>query len=64
MEFGKWLSVEMSTEDKLKIELDARKEDPRTAMLYRLCMQQQHQLKQAVHEIARLELLLSFRSDR
>lgn len=48
----------MSTEDKWQIETVARKEDPRTAMLYRLCCQQQFQLQQAVNEIARLELLL------
>jgi len=48
----------MTPEDKWKVELDARKTDPRTAMLYRLCCQQQFQLQQAVNEIARLELLL------
>ncbi len=48
----------MSTEEKWTIETIARKEDPRTAMLYRLCCQQQFQLQQAVNEIARLELLL------
>lgn len=48
----------MPAEDKWKVELDARKEDPRTAMLYRLCCQQQFQLQKAVNEIARLELML------
>lgn len=48
----------MAPEDKWKIELDARKEDPRTAMLYRLCCQQQYQLQKAVNEIARLEMML------
>lgn len=62
MKFGEWMMAEMPTEDRLKIELDARKEDPRTAMLYRLCCQQQFQLQQAVNEIARLELLLMDRS--
>ncbi len=58
MDFGKWLTSEMTTEEKLKMELEARQEDERTAMLYRLCMQQQHQLKAAVKEIARLEMML------
>lgn len=58
MDFGKWLMSEMPVEERLKVELEARKEDPRTAALYRLCVQQQHQLKQAVNEIARLELVL------
>ncbi len=48
----------MTPEDKWKVEIDARKVEPRTAMLYRLCCQQQFQLQQAVNEIARLELLL------
>lgn len=48
----------MTTEEKWAIETIARKEDPRTAMLYRLCCQQQFQLQKAVNEIARLELLL------
>lgn len=48
----------MTAEDKWQVEITARKEDPRTAMLYRLCCQQQFQLQQAVNEIARLELLL------
>jgi hypothetical protein len=58
MRFGQWLQAEMTAEDKWKVEVDARREDPRTAMLYRLCCQQQFQLQQAVNEIARLELLL------
>jgi hypothetical protein len=58
MKFGEWLTAEMPAEDKWKIELDARKEDPRTAMLYRLCCQQQFQIQKAVNEIARLELML------
>lgn len=58
MKFGEWLTAEMPAEDKWKVELDARKEDPRTAMLYRLCCQQQFQLQKAVNEIARLELVL------
>ena len=58
MKFGEWLAMTMPAEDQLKIELDARKEDPRTAMLYRLCCQQQYQLQKAVNEIARLELML------
>lgn len=58
MKFGQWLQAEMTPEDKWKVEVSARKEDPRTAMLYRLCCQQQFQLQQAVNEIARLELLL------
>lgn len=48
----------MPAEDKWKVELDARKEDPRTAMLYRLCCQQQFQMQKMVNEIARLELML------
>ena len=58
MDFGKWLIEEMSPEEKWAIEMDARKEDERTAMLFRLCMQQRHQLKRATHEIARLEALV------
>jgi hypothetical protein len=58
MQFGSWLQAQMSTEEKWTIETIARKEEPRTAMLYRLCCQQQFQLQQAVNEIARLELLL------
>lgn len=58
MKFGEWLAMTMPAEDQLKVELDARKEDPRTAMLYRLCCQQQYQLQKAVNEIARLELML------
>jgi hypothetical protein len=58
MKFGEWLIADMPAEDKWKIELDARKEDPRTAMLYRLCCQQQFQIQKAVNEIARLELML------
>jgi hypothetical protein len=58
MTFGEWLQAEMTTEEKWAIETVARKEDPRTAMLYRLCCQQQFQLQRAVNEIARLELLL------
>lgn len=49
---------EMTPEEKWAVEMDARKEDERTAMLFRLCMQQQHQLKVAVNEIARLEMML------
>jgi len=48
----------MSTEDQWQIEQAARKEDERTASLYRLCCRQQFQLQRAVNEIARLELLL------
>ncbi len=48
----------MTTEEKWAVETVARKEDARTAMLYRLCCQQQFQLQQAVNEIARLELML------
>ncbi len=58
MDLGKWLINEMPVEERLQTELEARKEDPRTAMLYRLCVQQQYQLKQAVSEIARLEMML------
>jgi hypothetical protein len=58
MTFGEWLQAEMTTEEKWAVETIARKEDPRTAMLYRLCCQQQFQLQRAVNEIARLELLL------
>ena len=50
--------AEMPAEDKWAVELEARKEDPRTAMLYRLCRQQQFQIQKMVNEIARLELLL------
>lgn len=55
MEFGEWLQAELPTEEQLQIELDARKEDPRTAMLYRLCCQLEHKLKAATMEIGRLE---------
>lgn len=58
MMFGQWLQAEMTAEEWWKVEVQARKEDPRTAMLYRLCCQQQFQLQKAVDEIARLELLL------
>jgi hypothetical protein len=58
MTFGEWLQAEMSTEEKWAVETIARREDPRTAMLYRLCCQQQFQIQKAVNEIARLELLL------
>lgn len=55
MEFGEWLQAELPTEEQLQIELDARKEDPRTAMLYRLCCQLECKLKAATMEIGRLE---------
>jgi geranylgeranyl pyrophosphate synthase len=58
MNFGEWLQAEMSTEDQWAMEQAARKEDERTASLYRLCCRQQFQLQKAVNEIARLELLL------
>jgi hypothetical protein len=58
MGFGEWLRADASIEDKLQDELMARQEDPRTAMLYRLCRQLQHQLQAAVNEIARLEVEL------
>lgn len=63
MEFGQWLRADMSPEDSLQVELMARKEDPRTAMLYRLCCRLQHQLQQATYEIARLELELMSKED-
>jgi hypothetical protein len=63
MEFGEWLQDGMTPEESLQIELVARREEPRTAMLYRLCCRLQQQLQQATNEIARLELELMSRGD-
>jgi uncharacterized small protein (DUF1192 family) len=55
MEFGEWLQADMPPEERLTIELDARKHDALTADLYRLCCQLEFKLKAATMEIGRLE---------
>lgn len=64
MQFGQWMAVELSTEQKFEIEKQARAllSSPdagimASALLRQTCYQQQL-LQQAVNEIARLELEL------
>jgi len=64
MEFGQWMAVELSTEQKFEIEKQARAllASPdagimASTLLRQTCYQQQL-LQQAVNEIARLELEL------
>lgn len=62
--FGDWLAVTLPPEQSLAIELEARRveTDPNAgriaALLLRQSYRQQEFLQAAVHEIARLELLL------
>jgi hypothetical protein len=48
----KWLQIERSPEESLRIELEAR------SMTERACAMQQQLLQQATYEIMRLELLV------
>ena len=54
----KWLQIERSPEESLRIELEARSMTEREAALYRACVMQQQLLQQATYEIMRLELLV------
>jgi hypothetical protein len=64
MNFGEWMAVEVPLEKQFKIEAEAKtlEDNPKAGqaagMLLRQCYYQQEVLQQAVHEIARLELLL------
>jgi len=64
MDFGKWLQVEIPPEKMFKLEADCRalEASPKAghvaAMLLRQTYRQQEMLQAAVHEIARLELIL------
>jgi hypothetical protein len=64
MNFGKWMAVEIPPEKLFKLESECRALERSTntgqlaASLLRQCAYQQEVLQQAVHEIARLELLL------
>jgi hypothetical protein len=64
MNFGEWMAVEVPLEKRFTIEKDAKilEGNPEAGkiagQLLRQCYYQQEVLQQAVHEIARLELLL------
>jgi hypothetical protein len=64
MNFGKWMAVEIPPEKLFKLEADCRalEESPKAghvaAMLLRQTYRQQELLQAAVHEIARLELMI------
>ena len=64
MNFGKWLLVDIPPEKLFKLEADCRalEENPKAghiaAMLLRQTYRQQELLQSAVHEIARLELMI------
>jgi hypothetical protein len=64
MDFGKWLAVEIAPEKLFKLEGDCRmleangKAGQLAAQLLRQTYRQQEMLQAAVHEIARLELML------
>lgn len=64
MNFGKWMAIEVPLEKRFTIEKDAKTLEASpdagkvAGMLLRQCCYQQELLQQAVHEIARLELLL------
>ena len=64
MDFGKWLQVEIATEKLFNLESDCRmleangKAGQLAAQLLRQTYRQQEMLQAAVHEIARLELML------
>jgi hypothetical protein len=64
MDFGKWLLVDIPPEKLFKLEADCRalEENPKAghiaAMLLRQTYRQQELLQSAVHEIARLELMI------
>jgi hypothetical protein len=64
MDFGKWLQVDIPPEKLFKLEADCRpleangKAGQLAAQLLRQTYRQQEMLQSAVHEIARLELLL------
>ena len=64
MDFGKWLQVEIPPEKLFKLEADCRaleangKAGQLAAQLLRQTYRQQEMLQAAVHEIARLELML------
>jgi hypothetical protein len=64
MNFGEWMAVEIPPEKLFKLEADCRmlETSPNTgklaAQLLRQTYRQQEMLQAAVHEIARLELLL------
>ena len=54
----KWLQIERSPEESLRIELEARNMTEREAALYRACAMQRQLLQQATYEIMRLELVV------
>lgn len=64
MNFGEWMAVEIPPEKLFKLEADCRmlEATPNTgklaAQLLRQTYRQQEMLQAAVHEIARLEILL------
>ena len=64
MDFGQWMQIEIPLEKLLKLEADCRALEqsdnigPIAANLLRQTYRQQELLQAAVHEIARLELLL------
>lgn len=64
MNFGKWLAVEIAPEKLFRLEADCRmlegngKTGHLAAQLLRQTYRQQEMLQAAVHEIARLELML------
>ncbi len=61
MQFGEWMLVELSTEERFELEKQARSllsspdAGPMAAALLKQCRYQQQLLQQAVNEIARLE---------
>lgn len=64
MDFGKWLQVDIPPEKLFRLEADCRalEDSPKAgalaAALLRQTYRQQEMLQAAVHEIARLELML------
>lgn len=64
MDFGKWLTIDIPPEKLFKLEADCRmlecngKAGHLAAQLLKQTYCQQQMLKAAVHEIARLELML------
>ncbi len=64
MDFGEWMAVQIPPEKQFKLEAEARALEvstntgPIAAQLLRQVYRQQEMLQAAVHEIARLEILL------
>ncbi len=64
MNFGEWMAVDIPPEKLFKLEAECRALERSTntnqlaVQLLRQCYYQQEVLQQAVHEIARLELML------